>query len=85
MPQTAARVGLNYTTVAIGGEPAPTTQLITSMISTAFVESVINKILNAGIASLDKTTQNSEMKLAFSLAATEKYIFCGLESVQAMP
>lgn len=56
MPQTAARIGLNYTTVAIGGEPAQTTQLFTTMISTAFIESDINKILDAGIASLDKTS-----------------------------
>ena len=53
MPQTAAKIGLNYTTVAINGEPAQTTQLFTTMISTAFVENDINKILDAGIAALD--------------------------------
>jgi hypothetical protein len=53
MPQTAAKIGLNYTTVAIGAEPAQTTQLFASMISTAFTENDINKILDAGIASLD--------------------------------
>ena len=53
MPQTAAKIGLNYTTVAINGEPAQTTQLFTTMIATAFVESDINKILDAGIAALD--------------------------------
>jgi hypothetical protein len=56
MPQTAARIGLNYTTVAINNEPAQTTQLFTTMISTAFIENDINKILDAGIASLDKTS-----------------------------
>jgi hypothetical protein len=40
----------------VDGEPAQTTQLFTTMISTAFVESDINKILDAGIASLDKTS-----------------------------
>ncbi|MDR1090246.1 MAG: ADP-ribosylglycohydrolase family protein, partial [Prevotella sp.] len=53
MPQTAAKIGLNYTTVAINGEPAQTTQFFTTMIATAFVENDINKILDAGIASLD--------------------------------
>ena len=61
MPQTAAKIGLNYTTVAINNEPAQTTQLFTSMISTAFVESNINKILDAGMASLDKTSRISEV------------------------
>jgi hypothetical protein len=53
MPQTAARIGLHYTKVAIDNEPAQTTQLYTTIISTAFVQSDINKILDAGIASLD--------------------------------
>lgn len=53
MPQTAAKIGLHYTKVAIDQEPAQTTQLFTSMISTAFVESDVNKILDAGVASLD--------------------------------
>ncbi|MDR1556045.1 MAG: ADP-ribosylglycohydrolase family protein [Tannerellaceae bacterium] len=57
MPQTAAKTGLNYTTVAIGGEPAQTTQLFTTMISMAFIESDINKILDAGIASLDSKSK----------------------------
>jgi len=53
MPQTAAKIGLHYTRVAIDNEPAQTTQLFTTMISTAFVESDITKILDAGVASLD--------------------------------
>ncbi|MDP3912545.1 MAG: ADP-ribosylglycohydrolase family protein [Bacteroidota bacterium] len=53
MPQTAAKIGLHYTKVAIDNEPAQTTQLFTTMISTAFVQSDINKILDAGVASLD--------------------------------
>ncbi len=53
MPQTAARIGLHYTKVAIDNEPAQTTQLFTTMISTAFIESDVDKILDAGVASLD--------------------------------
>jgi ADP-ribosylglycohydrolase len=57
MPQTAAKIGLNYTTVAIGGEPAQTTQLFTSMIATAFIESDVNKILVAGMKALDENSK----------------------------
>jgi len=57
MPQTAAKIGLNYTTVSIDGEPAQTTQLYTTMIASAFVESDIRKILNAGIAALDPNSR----------------------------
>ena len=53
MPQTAANIGLNYTTVSIDGEPAQTTQLYTTMIAMAFIESDIHKILDLGIAALD--------------------------------
>ncbi len=53
MPHTASKIGLHYTKVAIDHEPAQTTQLFTSMVATAFVENDINKILDAGIASID--------------------------------
>lgn len=53
MPQTASKIGLNYTRVAISAEPAQTTQLFTTMIATAFFEKDVDKILEAGIASLD--------------------------------
>ena len=53
MPQTAARIGLNYTHVSIGGEPAQTTQLFTAMIATAFITNDIDEILDAGLASVD--------------------------------
>jgi hypothetical protein len=56
MPQTAAKIGLNYTTVAINNEPAQATQLFTTMISTAFMENDINKIIEAGFVTLDKTS-----------------------------
>jgi len=61
MPQTAAKIGLNYTTVSIGGEPAQGTQLFTTMIAMAFVESDINKILDAGIASLDPSSKLAQI------------------------
>jgi len=53
MPQTAARIGLNYTHVSIDGEPAQTTQLFTAMIATAFVTDDIDAIIDAGVASVD--------------------------------
>ena len=53
MPQTAAKIGLNYTLVAINNEPAQTTQFFTAMIATAFIEKDIEKILEAGFAALD--------------------------------
>ncbi len=53
MPQTASRIGLNYTRVAIDYEPAQTTQLFCTMIATAFFTSNIDEILDSGIAALD--------------------------------
>jgi hypothetical protein len=53
MPQTAARIGLNYTRVTIDGEPAQTTQLFATMIATAFVTNDIEAILDAGMAGVD--------------------------------
>jgi hypothetical protein len=53
LPQRAAQIGLNYTRVAIDGEPAQTTQLFTSMIALAFVESDIDALLNHGLDAVD--------------------------------
>ena len=53
LPQTASKLGLHYTHVTIDGEPAQATQLFTTMISTAFLTNDIDKILDAGMASLD--------------------------------
>jgi hypothetical protein len=53
MPQTAARLGLHYTHVTIEGEPSQTAQLFTTMIATAFFTGDMNRILDAGLASLD--------------------------------
>jgi ADP-ribosylglycohydrolase len=57
MPQTAARIGLNYTHVTIDGEPAQTTQLFTAMIATAFFTNDIDTILDAGVASVDPASR----------------------------
>jgi len=53
MPQTAGRIGLNYTHVSIDGEPAQTTQLFTAMVATAFISDDIESIIDAGLASID--------------------------------
>jgi hypothetical protein len=53
MPQTAARIGLNYTHVTIDAEPAQTTQLFTAMIAMAFITNDIDAILDAGVDSVD--------------------------------
>ena len=57
MPQTASRIGLNYTTIAIDLEPAQTTQLFTTMIANAFFENDINTLLDAGLESLDEKSE----------------------------
>jgi len=54
MPQTAGRIGLNYTRVAIDGEPAQSTQFFCAMIATAFVENDINRILANGVEAMDE-------------------------------
>jgi hypothetical protein len=61
MPQTAARIGLNYTRVAIDAEPAQTTQLFTSMIATAYITDEMERILDAGVASLDSKSVIGEI------------------------
>ncbi len=57
MPQTASRLGLNYTRVAIDGEPAQTTQLFNTMIAMAFVTDDVNEILEYGLAAVDPKSQ----------------------------
>jgi ADP-ribosylglycohydrolase len=53
MPRTAARIALNYTTVAINQEPAQTTQLFTTMIARAFTENDIDRLIDAGLEAID--------------------------------
>lgn len=53
MPQTASRIGMHYTHVAIDGEPTQQTQLCATMIAVAFVEDDLQKILEAGLDATD--------------------------------
>jgi len=61
MPQTAARLGLNYTRVTIDGEPAQTTQLFATMIATASVENDIDAVLDAGLSAIDPNSKVSQI------------------------
>jgi hypothetical protein len=61
MPQTAARIGLHYTHVAISGEPAQTTQLFDAMIATAFLTDDLERILDAGLAAVDPKSVVSQV------------------------
>jgi hypothetical protein len=61
MPQTAARIGLHYTSVTIDGEPAQTTQLFTTMIATAFTEDNVQRIIDAGLAAIDPGSETAEV------------------------
>jgi hypothetical protein len=53
MPQTASRIGLHYTRVAMHGEPARTTQLFDTMIARAFETDDVDALLESGVAALD--------------------------------
>lgn len=61
MPQTAGRVVLNYTTVAIDLEPAQATQLFTAMIATAFVDDDVQRLIDSGVAALDNQSRLREI------------------------
>jgi hypothetical protein len=53
MPQTAARIGAYYTHVSVDSEAVQSTQMMDAMISTAFLTSNLETILDAGAAALD--------------------------------
>lgn len=53
MPQTAGKIGLHYTHVAIDGEPAQATQLFAGMIAMSFFQQDVHRIVEGGLASLD--------------------------------
>ena len=57
MPQTAARIGMHYTRVAVEGEPLQTTRLFTAMIASAFVEHDVERLLDAGLAAVDPLSE----------------------------
>ena len=57
MPQTASVIGTHYTSIQVEGEPQQATQLVTSMIATAFFTNDINKIIENGIHALDRRSE----------------------------
>jgi hypothetical protein len=57
MPQTAARIGVHYTHVAVDGEPIQTTQFFTAMIALAFVESDPETLVRAGLEAVDPRSE----------------------------
>ncbi len=61
MPQTASRIGLHYTHITIDGEPAQQTQLFDTMIAMAFVESDIDRLINAGVSAIDPRSELIEV------------------------
>jgi len=61
MPQTASRIGLNFTRITIDLEPAQTTQLFCTMISSAFFYSAIDTILDLGLAAIDPKSELREI------------------------
>jgi hypothetical protein len=61
MPQTASRIGLNFTRITIDLEPAQTTQLFCTMISSAFFISDIETILDLGLAAIDPKSELREI------------------------
>lgn len=61
MPETASRLALHYTRVAVDGEPLQTTQLFSSMIATAFVTDDLHQIIQAGLAAVDPGSQIAEI------------------------
>jgi hypothetical protein len=57
MPQTAAKIGIHYTHVAVDGEPIQTTQLYDAMIATAFFEKDHSEVIKAGLAAVDPNSE----------------------------
>jgi hypothetical protein len=52
-PRTAARLAVHYIHASVDGEPIQAAQLFSSMVAMAFVTSDLNRILDAGQASVD--------------------------------
>jgi len=61
MPQTASRIGLNFTRITIDLEPAQTTQLFCTMISSAFFYNDIETILDRGLTAIDPKSELREI------------------------
>ncbi|QXD24091.1 ADP-ribosylglycohydrolase family protein [Opitutia bacterium ISCC 51] len=61
LPETAGRIGLHYTTVCIDGEPAQMTQFFTAIYALAFFETNLDRLLDAGLASIDPSSSFYEV------------------------
>ncbi|QDT36238.1 ADP-ribosylglycohydrolase family protein [Stratiformator vulcanicus] len=61
MPQTASKIGLHYTRVAIDDEPAQTTQLFCTMIALAFVVDDLEVLLDRGVEAIDPKSLQREI------------------------
>jgi hypothetical protein len=61
MPQTASRIGLHYTRVAIDDEPAQSTQLFCTMIALAFVDDDMDVLLDRGISAIDPQSRQRQI------------------------
>jgi len=57
MPQTASRIALHYTTVSTDGEPSQVAQFLSTMISVAYVENDIQKLIDHGLAAIDPQSE----------------------------
>lgn len=53
LPRTAARLGTHYIHAAVDGEPIQTAQLFAGMIATAYVETDVQRVVEAGRRMLD--------------------------------
>src|SRR5688572_21243469 len=54
MPRTASQLAMHYTSVTISGEPKQLTQFVVTMIAVAFGESDVRKVIDAGLAAVDR-------------------------------
>lgn len=61
MPRTASALGLHYTHVGIDGEPAQVTQLVSTMIASAYFENDGERLVLAGRAAVDPESQIHEI------------------------
>ncbi|MBS1877503.1 MAG: ADP-ribosylglycohydrolase family protein [Acidobacteria bacterium] len=61
MPQTAARIGSHYTHVSVDGEAVQAAQMMAAMIAAAFFTNDMEKILDAGAASVDSRSVMREI------------------------
>jgi hypothetical protein len=61
MPATAARIGRHYTYVTVRGEPIQACAFTTAMISLAFFERDVERIVSLALQTVDPASQHYEM------------------------